>query len=107
MPLVILHHLLNVFVQLANKRGFTKKKKKKKKYIFLLHLLMANSTSYEPPVAFSFLGLNILHSTPFSNALSLCYSLNARDQVSHPYRTMDKITVLYILIFTFLESRQD
>jgi hypothetical protein len=30
MPLVILHHLLNVFVQLANKRGFTKKKKKKK-----------------------------------------------------------------------------
>jgi hypothetical protein len=25
MPLVILHHLLNVFVQLANKRGFTKK----------------------------------------------------------------------------------
>jgi hypothetical protein len=29
LPLVILHHLLNVFVQLANKRGFTKKKKKK------------------------------------------------------------------------------
>jgi hypothetical protein len=28
MPLVILHHLLNVFVQLGNKRGFTKKKKK-------------------------------------------------------------------------------
>jgi hypothetical protein len=27
LPLVILHHLLNVFVQLANKRGFTKKKK--------------------------------------------------------------------------------
>jgi hypothetical protein len=25
MPLVILHHLLNVFVQLANKSGFTKK----------------------------------------------------------------------------------
>jgi hypothetical protein len=29
MPLVILHHLLNVFVQLANKRGFKKKKEKK------------------------------------------------------------------------------
>jgi hypothetical protein len=29
MPLVILHHLLNVFVQLANKRGLTKKKKDK------------------------------------------------------------------------------
>jgi hypothetical protein len=27
MPLVILLHLLNVFVQLANKRGFTHKKK--------------------------------------------------------------------------------
>jgi hypothetical protein len=25
MPLVILHHLLNVFVQLAKKRGFKKK----------------------------------------------------------------------------------
>jgi hypothetical protein len=25
MPLVILHHLLNVFLQLANNRGFTKK----------------------------------------------------------------------------------
>jgi uncharacterized membrane protein len=25
MPLVILHQLLNVFVQLANKKGFTKK----------------------------------------------------------------------------------
>jgi hypothetical protein len=31
MPLVILHHLLNVFVQLANKRGLKKKKKKKRK----------------------------------------------------------------------------
>jgi hypothetical protein len=28
MPLVILHHLPNVFVQLANKMGFTKKKKR-------------------------------------------------------------------------------
>jgi hypothetical protein len=27
MPLVILHHLLNVFVQLANKRGLKKKKR--------------------------------------------------------------------------------
>jgi hypothetical protein len=26
MPLVILHHLLNVFVQIANKRGFKQKK---------------------------------------------------------------------------------
>jgi hypothetical protein len=33
MPLVILHHLLNVFVQLANKRGFKQKTKNKKKVI--------------------------------------------------------------------------
>jgi hypothetical protein len=31
MPLVILHHLLNVFVQLANKRGF--KQKKSREYL--------------------------------------------------------------------------
>jgi hypothetical protein len=28
---------------------------------------------------------NILLSTLFSNALDLCFSLNIRDQVSHPY----------------------
>jgi hypothetical protein len=38
----------------------------------------------------------------FSNTLSLCSSLNIRDQVSHPYRTAGKI-VLYILIFMVLE----
>jgi hypothetical protein len=46
---------------------------------------------------------NILLSTLFSNILSRCSSFNVRDQVSHPYRTADKIIVLYILIFTFLE----
>jgi hypothetical protein len=33
--------------------------------------------------------------------LSLCSSLRVRDQVSHPYNTTGKITVLYILIFRF------
>jgi hypothetical protein len=28
-----------------------------------------------------------------------------RDQVSHPYKTTGKITVLYILIFVFLGSK--
>jgi hypothetical protein len=38
-------------------------------------------------------------STLFSNTLSLCSSLNVRDQVSRPYRTTGKIIVLDILIF--------
>jgi hypothetical protein len=45
---------------------------------------------------------NILLSTPFSNIFSLCSSLNARDEVSQVCRTM----VLYILIFTFLDSKR-
>jgi hypothetical protein len=28
-----------------------------------------------------------------------------RDQVSHPYKTTGRIMILYILIFTFLDSR--
>jgi len=55
------------------------------------------------PVTSSFLGPNILLSALFSNTLSLRSSVNVRDQVSHPYKTTGKITVLYILIFMFLE----
>jgi hypothetical protein len=55
------------------------------------------------PVTSSLLGQNILLRILFSNTLSLCSSLNVRDQVSHPYRIM----VLYILTFRFLDSSWD
>ena len=48
------------------------------------------------PVTSSLLGPNTLLNTPFSNTLSLRSSLNVSDQVSHPYRTMGNIKVLYI-----------
>jgi hypothetical protein len=50
---------------------------------------------------------NIVLNTLISNSLSLCSILNVIDQVSHPYRATVNIIVLYILIFTFLDSRQD
>jgi hypothetical protein len=57
------------------------------------------------PVTSSLFGPNILLSILFSNTLGLCSSLNVRDQVSHPYRTTDKIIVLHILIFKFFDSK--
>jgi hypothetical protein len=59
------------------------------------------------PVTSSLFGPNILLSTLFSNTLSQCSSLNVRDQVLHLYRTTGKIIVLYILILTFFDSRQE
>ena len=52
-------------------------------------------------VALSLLCPNILLGTLFSNTLNLRHSLNVSDQVSHLYKTRDKIIVLYILIFKF------
>ena len=46
------------------------------------------------PVTPSLLGPNILLNTLLSNTLSLCSSLNASDQVSHPYKTTGKIIVV-------------
>jgi hypothetical protein len=44
-------------------------------------------TFLQPPVTSPLFGPNILPSTLFWNTLSLCSSINVRDQVSHPYRT--------------------
>ena len=56
------------------------------------------------PVTSPLLGPNILLSTLFSKTVSLRSSLNVSDQVSHPYKTTGKITVLHILIFVFFET---
>jgi hypothetical protein len=45
--------------------------------------------------------------TLFSKTLNVCSSLNMKDQVSYPYNTTGKIIVLYLLIFTFKDSRQE
>jgi hypothetical protein len=57
------------------------------------------------PVTSSLLGPNILLSTLFSNTFSLRSSLNVSDQVSHPYKRMGKIKILYTLIFKFMDSK--
>ena len=54
------------------------------------------------PVTSSLLGPTILLSTLFSYTLSLFSSLHMTDQISHPYKTSNKIIVLFILLFIFL-----
>jgi hypothetical protein len=50
------------------------------------------------PVSYYFIPLGpcIVLSTPFSNTLSICSSLNVRDQVSHPYKTTGNIIKISI-----------
>ena len=59
------------------------------------------------PLTFSFLGPNILLNTLFSGTRSLRSSLRVSNHVSHPYKTTDKITVLCILMFKFLDSKPE
>jgi uncharacterized membrane protein len=61
----------------------------------------------QSPVTSSLLSPNIFFSILFSNTLNLCYSLVVRDQVSHPYKTIGNIIVLYILKLTFLDSSRE
>jgi len=49
---------------------------------------------------FSLFCWNILLSTLFSNTLNLCSSFGVRDQVSHPFKTIDRILVfVYFKVF--------
>jgi hypothetical protein len=82
----------------------------------IILIILVKCTSYEaphyavflqPPVTSSLFGSNILLSTLFSNTLSLCSSLNARDHISHPCRNTDKIVLLYILFSTLLDSSRE
>jgi len=57
------------------------------------------------PVTLSLLGPNVPLSTLFSNTLSIHFSLNLSDQVSHPYKTTGGIIFLYIVIFKFFDSK--
>jgi hypothetical protein len=45
----------------------------------------------QPRVAYFLLGPNILLSTLFSDAFNLYFSLKMKYQVSHPYKTTDKL----------------
>jgi hypothetical protein len=56
------------------------------------------------PITSSFFGPNILLRTLRSNTLSLCSSLNFRNQVSHPYRTTGKI--VYSNFYYFRQQRR-
>ena len=57
----------------------------------LCNLLYSLLTSY-------LFGPNILLNSMFSNTLSFLSSINVSDQVSHPYKTTDKIIVLCNLL---------
>jgi hypothetical protein len=71
-------------------------------YLIILIILGKEYKSYSsslcnslnPPITSYLFGPNILFNTRFSNTLSLCPSLNVREQVSHPYRTTGKIIAL-------------
>ena len=67
--------------------------------------LSSSYSSLLSPVISSLLDPNILLNTLFANTFSLRSPLIVNDQVLHPYKTTDKIIILYILIFKFLVSK--
>jgi hypothetical protein len=74
--------------------------------IFILLAFPPKILLHECYITLTVFGPSILLSALCSSTFSLCSSLNVRDQVSHSYRTTGKIIVLYIIIFTFSDSRR-
>jgi hypothetical protein len=58
-----------------------------------------------PPLTSSLLRPNILLRTLISNTLSLLSSFNVSDQVSHTCKRVGKLIILYIVFFTFSDSK--
>jgi hypothetical protein len=55
----------------------------------------------------SALGVNIPLNILFSDNLSLLFSLNVGDQVSHPYKIRGKIIILGNLTFIFWDTQPE
>jgi hypothetical protein len=55
----------------------------------------------QPPITSSLFVPSILLNILFSSTLSICSSLNVRDQVSHQHKTIGKMIIFHVLIFTF------
>jgi len=70
-----------------------------------LHITRSSSLCTSPncTVASSLLS-SIFLTTLFSDIYISCSSLKVRDHVSHPYKTTDKIIILYILNFNVLKT---
>jgi hypothetical protein len=59
------------------------------------------------PFSCYFIPLRSKYAPQNPESLSLCFSLNVRDQDSHPYKTSGRIIVFYILTFILPESRRE
>jgi hypothetical protein len=72
-----------------------------------VHTPVHEASFLSPAIIWSVLVPSILWGTLFLNTHSLCSSFIVRDQVSHSYKTTGKITVSYILICVFRDSRRE
>lgn len=70
--------------------------------LFSSHLYVLQANPSHPPW---FVDPNIFLSILCSDTLNLCFSLNVRGQLSHSYKTVGEIAVLYILVGMFLGTR--